>query len=64
MLAEHPASAETLVMVEYGAEVWDQLSPYLHNAWETYETGSGEIGGALRVVTWTCAAGYGPTRWN
>lgn len=50
VLAQHPANDGMLAVVEYAAEVWDQLAGYLHDAWETYETEPGEIGEALRTV--------------
>lgn len=50
VLAQRPATAPTLLVVERAARVWDGLSGYLYDAWETYEEEPGEIGGAIRAV--------------
>ncbi|MGW0503282.1 hypothetical protein [Micromonospora sp. NPDC003241] len=50
VLAERPASLETLLVVERAARAWDGLAGYLYDAWETYEEEPAEIGGALRAA--------------
>ncbi len=50
ILAQRPATVEALALVEHAAEVWDELAAILSQAYETYETESEEIGGALRAV--------------
>ncbi|MGC4805922.1 hypothetical protein [Micromonospora sp. DT233] len=50
VLAERPATEETLLVVERAARAWDRIVVPLLDAWETYEEEPGEIGGALRAV--------------
>ncbi|MET8045629.1 hypothetical protein ABZU25_32765 [Micromonospora sp. NPDC005215] len=50
VLAQRPPTQETLLLVERAARLWDGLSGYLNDAWETYEEEPAEIGGALRAV--------------
>ncbi|MGH8882518.1 MAG: hypothetical protein ACRD0P_35090, partial [Stackebrandtia sp.] len=47
LLAVRPPTDEVLVVVEEAITVWAQLSGYLNDAWETYETESEEVGSAL-----------------
>ncbi len=47
LLAVRPPTDESLVVVEEAIGVWAELSGYLNEAWETYETEPGEVGSAL-----------------
>ncbi|WP_131786927.1 hypothetical protein [Protofrankia symbiont of Coriaria ruscifolia] len=50
LLAVRPPTAEVLALVEDAIGVWDGLSGYLYDAWETYETEPSEIGERLADV--------------
>jgi len=50
VVAMRPASAQALLLVEHAAQVWDGLSGYLYEGWETYGAEPEEIGGGLRAV--------------
>lgn len=50
VLIQRPATGEMLLLVERAARAWDGIAVHLHDAWETYEDGPAEIGGALRAA--------------